>query len=71
MENGIDLTIPVIFNAGIVELFNNNNQKIFAPSQNASKIIFDKSLMKKVLYKLRIPTPKFGILKTKYGYGLY
>lgn len=63
MENGIDLTIPVIFNAGIVELFNNNNQKIFAPSQNASKIIFDKSLMKKVLYKLRIPTPKFGIFE--------
>lgn len=63
MENGIDLTIPVTTNSGIVELFNNNNQKIFAPTQNSSKLIFDKSLMKKVLYKLRIPTPKFGIFE--------
>lgn len=63
MENGIDLTIPVALNSGIVELFNNNNQKIFAPSNGASKLIFDKNLMKKVLYKLRIPTPKFGIFE--------
>lgn len=63
MENGIDLTIPVSMPDGIVELFNNNNQKIFAPSLKASKLILDKSLMKKVLYKLRIPTPKFGIFE--------
>lgn len=63
MENGIDLTIPVSMPDGIVELFNNNNQKIFAPSASASKLIFDKALMKKVLYKLRIPTPKFGIFE--------
>ena len=63
MENGIDLTIPVALNSGIVELFNNNNQKIFAPSNAASKLIYDKNLMKKVLYKLRIPTPKFGIFE--------
>ena len=63
MENGIDLTIPVSMPDGIVELFNNNNQKIFAPSFMASKLILDKSLMKKVLYKLRIPTPKFGIFE--------
>ncbi|MCM1073855.1 MAG: hypothetical protein NC334_08620, partial [Bacteroides sp.] len=63
MENGIDLTIPVVRLEGIVELFNNNNQKIFAPSEAASKLITDKVLMKKVLYKLRIPTPKFGIFE--------
>ena len=63
MENGIDLTIPVALNSGIVELFNNNNQKFFAPSNAASKLIYDKNLMKKVLYKLRIPTPKFGIFE--------
>lgn len=66
MENGIDLTIPVselALQSDIVEIFNNNNQKIFAPSKNASKLIFDKVLMKKVLYKLRIPTPKFGIFE--------
>lgn len=63
MENGIDLTIPVSMPDGIVELFNNNNQKIFAPSAAASKLVSDKALMKKVLYKLRIPTPKFGIFE--------
>lgn len=63
MENGIDLTIPVTVPDGIVELFNNNNQKIFAPSKAAMKLVSDKALMKKVLYKLRIPTPKFGIFE--------
>lgn len=66
MENGIDLTIPVselALQSNILEIFNNNNQKIFAPTKNASKLVFDKALMKKVLYKLRIPTPKFGIFE--------
>ena len=66
MENDIDMTIPISLAAlktDIVELFNNNNQKIFAPDKNAAKIIFDKSLAKKVLYKLRITTPKFGIFE--------
>lgn len=66
MENGIDLTIPVsatALSSDIVEIFNNNSQRIFAPSKKASKLIFDKTLMKKVLYKLRIPTPKFGIFE--------
>lgn len=66
MENGIDLTIPVSITAlksDIVELFNQNNQAIFAPQRNAAKLVFDKALAKKVLYKLRIPTPKFGIFE--------
>lgn len=66
MENGIDMTIPVSLTAlktDIVDLFNNNRQKIFAPDRNAAKIVFDKALAKKVLYKLRIPTPKFGIFE--------
>lgn len=66
MENGIDITIPVSaksLNTDIVDVFNNNNQQIFAPSLAATKLIFDKSMMKKVLYKLRIPTPKFGIFE--------
>ena len=66
MENSIDLTIPisrVALETDIVEIFNNNNQKIFAPDFNASKIIFDKAYAKKVLYKLRIQTPKFGIFE--------
>ena len=66
MENGIDMTIPISAQAlksNIAEIFNNNGQKIFAPAQKASNIVFDKALAKKVLYKLRIPTPKFGIFE--------
>ena len=66
MENGIDMTIPLSSRAlqtDIVEIFNKNHQKIFAPDNMASRIIFDKTLAKKTLYKLRIPTPKFGIFE--------
>ena len=66
METGIDLTIPVSqksLSTNIVNVFSNNEQPIFAPSQTASKIVFDKALAKKVMYKLRIPTPKFGIFE--------
>ena len=66
MENGIDMTIPVSQNSlktNIVEIFNNNNQQIFAPSFNSSKIILDKAFAKKTLYKLRVSTPKFGIFE--------
>ena len=66
LENDIDLTIPIskkTLETNIVELFNTNGQNIFAPSLNSTNIIFDKNIMKKVLYKLRIPTPKFGIFE--------
>ena len=64
MENGIDMTIPVsnkAFKSNIVDLFNANNQQIFAPTPDVCRYSFDKAAMKKLLYKLRIPTPKFGI----------
>lgn len=66
MENGIDMTIPVSETAlktNISEVFYNNRQKLFAPNAKSSAIIFDKALAKKVLYKLRITTPKFGIFE--------
>lgn len=66
MENVIDLTIPVstmALKSDIVELFNKNNQAIFAPQRNTAKLVLDKALAKKILYKLRIPTPKFGIFE--------
>lgn len=66
METGIDMTIPVsnaAMNSDLTDVFNSNNQHIFAPTKDASKLIYDKALMKKVLYKLRIPTPKFGIFE--------
>lgn len=66
MENEIDLTIPVSnksISSNIVDLFVSNNQQIFAPSHKASRYCFDKAGMKKLLYKLRIQTPKFGIFE--------
>lgn len=66
LENGIDITIPLsvkAINSNISEVFNSNGQSIFVPSQGASRLVFDKCAMKKILYKLRIPTPKFGIFE--------
>lgn len=66
VENGIDLTIPFTkksVETNIAEIFSKNDLKIFAPSNEAARIVLDKSLMKKTLYKLRIPTPKFGIFE--------
>ena len=66
LENDINLTIPISvksLNTNIVELFNNSQQSIFAPSLNTSNILFDKNIMKKMLYKLRVPTPRFGIFE--------
>lgn len=66
VENSIDMTIPISMKAlssNIVEIFNKNNQQIFAPTLSATKLIFDKAVTKKILYKLRIPTPKFGIFE--------
>lgn len=66
MENGIDMTIPVselALKTDIATKFTQNNLQIFAPVSNAAKIVYDKALAKKILYKLRIPTPKFGIFE--------
>jgi len=64
MENGIDMTIAVSEEAiknNISSIFADNNQSIFAPTSEAAIITTDKAKAKKMLYKLRIPTPKFGI----------
>lgn len=66
LENDVELTIPISIksiNTNIVEVFQKNNQEIFAPSEFAAKQVFDKIGVKKLLYKLRIPTPKFGIFE--------
>ena len=66
LENSIDLTVPVSYKAlqsDIVEVFSNNNQQIFAPPQKAMQTLCDKAFMKKTFYKLRVPTPKFGIFE--------
>lgn len=64
LENEIDLTIAVsdkAIKADISTIFNSAKQNIFAPSAKSAEIIYNKAGAKKNLYKLRIPTPKFGI----------
>lgn len=66
MENGIDMTVPIsdtALKSDITELFTKNNLPIFAPNFNSAKIVFDKASAKKTLYRLRVPTPKFGIFE--------
>lgn len=66
MENGIDMTIATslkTLKTNIVDLFFKNNQMIFSPSDRAAKFVLDKCAAKKHLYKLRVPTPKFGIFE--------
>lgn len=66
MENGIDMTIPLSVNSlntNIGKLFNDNDAQIFAPIETASKLLFDNFSAKKIMYKLGIPTPKFGIFE--------
>lgn len=66
LENGIELTIPSsikALGANIVESFASNNLYVFGPTSRAAKFSIDKASFKKVLYKLRIPTPRFGIFE--------
>lgn len=64
LENAVDLTIASSETAiknDISGLFQANNQLIFAPSAQSANFAISKSAGKKFLYKLRIPTPRFGI----------
>ncbi len=66
LENDIDLTIPISQKALSVDIckkFADNKQNIFGPTYNACEVLSNKTLAKKMLYKLRIPTPKFGIFE--------
>lgn len=66
LENGIDMTIPVssaALETNITEMFTKNNMQIFAPDRAVVKLLFDKFNAKKNMYKLNIPTPKFGIFE--------
>lgn len=64
LENAIDLTIvtsEVAIKNNIAELFQNNNQLIFCPTAQSAQFTLSRSAGKRFLYKLRIPTPRFGI----------
>ena len=66
MENEIDMTIPISqksLQANIAAKFTENKLQIFGANTDANEIILKKTTAKKILYKLRIPTPKFGIFE--------
>lgn len=66
LENGIDITIPISqksIQSDISTLFAANGQQIFGPTAKSADIVFNKTQAKKVLYKLKIKTPKFGIFE--------
>ncbi len=66
LENGIDLTIAAsksAIKADIADLFQANSQLIFAPTAAASAFAVSRSIAKKLMYKLRIPTPRFAIFE--------
>lgn len=46
---------------GIAEEFQKEGFLIFAPSSQSSRITFFNSIAKKIMYKLKIPTQRFGI----------
>lgn len=62
--NQIEFTIVLseiaIIN-GISEEFQKEGFLIFAPSSQSSRITFFNSIAKKIMYKLKIPTQRFGI----------
>ncbi len=66
IKNEIDLTIAsstAAIKADIADYFNANSQLIFAPSSDSANFAIYKSAAKKFLYKLHIPSPKFGIFE--------
>ena len=66
IENSIDLTVvssEKAIKADIAGFFESNGQQVFGPSARAAEICTCKSLGKKFMYKLRIPTAKFGIFE--------
>lgn len=66
LENDIYLTIASsekAIKADTAGLFQANQQLIFAPTASSSGFISSRSSGKKFLYKLHIPTPKFGVFE--------
>ena len=66
VKEEVNLTIaPSVkaIKADISGFFQANSQLIFAPTAESSNFAIQKGLAKKFLYKLHIPTPKFGIFE--------
>lgn len=66
LENAVDLTVvssEKAIKSDIASFFQANNQLIFAPSLQSANFAISKSYGKKFLYKLHIPTPRFGVFE--------
>lgn len=66
LENAIDLTIVIsekAIKSNITAMFQNNGQLIFAPLANSADSIISKANCKKFLYKLHLPTTRFGVFE--------
>ena len=66
IDNNIDLTVAsseVAIKNDITEVFQANGQLIFAPTFRSAQFAINKPYCKKLLYKLHIPTPRFGIFE--------
>ena len=65
LENSIDITIASseeAIKADIATFFEQNEQMVFAPTAAAAETVAtSKSFAKKFMYKLKLPSPKFGI----------
>ena len=64
LENAIDLTVvssEIAIKNDIESVFQANEQLIFAPSAQSASFALSRSVGKRFLYKLRIPTPRFAI----------
>lgn len=62
--NAIEFTITfstIAIVNGIADVFKQEDFPIFAPCSEPAKITYLNSLAKKIMYKLKINTPKFGI----------
>ncbi len=66
IKEDIDLTIASsdkAIKADIAGYFQANSQLIFSPTKSSAQFAVSRSVAKKFLYKLHIPTPKFGIFE--------
>ena len=66
LDNEIDLTIATsqkAIKSDIASVFQANDKLIFAPTEKSASFAISKSLGKRFLYKLHVPTPRFGIFE--------
>ncbi|MCD8378187.1 MAG: hypothetical protein LUB59_05310 [Candidatus Gastranaerophilales bacterium] len=68
LENDINFTVvcsETAIKSDIYDLFNDNGLMIFSPTSSAAQFTISKSTAKKMFYKLRLPTPGFGVFEKK------